>query len=122
MYKDIGGESNNDIKLYRERARAITRDSFFRETVWAIWVAGKSRVDVESLLYRALQKGFVWDFRRIASRDKTRQTNFMNDLHGWETSRKRPYHRPVPQGAIGRWNSIFLIARDLAKYPTEQVF
>lgn len=122
MFEDIGGESNTDIKTYRERARTITRDVFFRETVWAIWVAGKSRVAAESFLNRALQKGLTWDFQEIAAWNESQQTQFMESLHGWITSRDRPHHRPVPRGAVGRWNSLFLIARELAKYPTEQAF
>jgi len=122
MFEAIGGRSNRDIAVYRERPSTITRAIFFRETVWAIWVAGKSRVATSSFLDRALQKGFTWDFQIIASWNEKRRTQFMESLHGWTTVRGHPHHRPVPQGAIGRWNSIFLIARELAKYPTEQAF
>jgi hypothetical protein len=122
MYEAIGGENNPDIKTYRERSKTVDRDVFFREAVWAIWAAGKSRVANQSFLDRAVQNGFEYNFRLIASWDKKQQSQFVESLHGWTTGRGRPSHRPVPKRAIGRWNSIFHIARELSKYPTEQAF
>ena len=122
MFEAIGGESNPDIKVYRGRARVITRDVFFRETVWAIWVAGKSRAAADSFLNRALQKGWVCDFQVIASWDEERRTQFIRSLHGWTTVSGLPRSRPVPWGAIARWNSIFELAGELTKFETEQTF
>lgn len=45
MLSDVGGEANPDVNWYlNERPQTITRDSFFRAMVWAVWAAGKSRV------------------------------------------------------------------------------
>jgi hypothetical protein len=122
MYERVGGESNHDIKTYRNRSPVITQEVFFREIVWAIWVAGKSRVSAEVFLNRALQKGFVYDYKDIACWSEDRQTKFLESLHGWTKKRGLPRQRPVPGGAIGRWGSIFFIARELAKYKTEKEF
>lgn len=122
LYEEIGGESNPDIRTYRERPSIITRNAFFRESVWAIWVAGKSRVSADSFLGRAFQKGFIYDFQVIASWSESQQTQFIESLHGWTTEKGRPRSRPVPRGAKGRWGSIFFIAKELAKYPTDKAF
>lgn len=40
MYFKIGGEQNKDVKWYlHDRSKYITRRSFFKELVWAVWVA-----------------------------------------------------------------------------------
>lgn len=122
MFLDIGGDDNPDIRTYRERSRSINRDVFFREVVWAIWGAGKSRIANESFLNRAIQQGFVYDFRAIASWNNKQQDQFLNDLHGWTTVSGRPHTRQVPQGAINRWNTIFYIAKLLVECSTEQTF
>jgi hypothetical protein len=122
LYKDIRGDTNPDIITYRDRSKIINRDVFLREMVWAIWAAGKSRVSNERFLERALQKGFAYDFKVVASWDKTQQDQFLKSLHSWTNRRGCPYKRPVPQGAINRWNSIFIITKELVKCKTEQAF
>lgn len=122
VYESIGGESNPDVETYRNRAKIITRIVFFREAVFAMWVAGKSRKATESFLSRALQTGFVWDYSEIAKWGKERQDKLIKNLHGWEYKRGRPQSRPIPWGATARWNSIINLAKELAKYPSEEAF
>lgn len=123
MLSNIGGEANPDIKWYlNERPKTISRDSFFRAMVWAVWVGGKSRIAANSFLERAETKGFVWDYQTIASWDEQRLSQFLKNLQGWTATRGRPRSRPVPKGAIDRWNVVHNTAKRLADYRNEKAF
>ena len=109
----IGGERNRDIQWYlKKRPKRITRQSFFKQAVWAIWVAGKSRDSAKKFLNRAEEKGFVWDFTTIASWSEPRLLKFMEKLHG----------RPVPKGSYKRWKAVHDIAKLLNTYSNETDF
>ncbi|MEO2069586.1 MAG: hypothetical protein ABGX27_08795 [Desulfurobacteriaceae bacterium] len=112
-FSEIGREKNKDVQWYlKKRPKRITKQSFFEQAVWAIWVAGKTRRSAETFLSRAEEKGFVWDFTTIASWNKARLTKFMEKLHG----------RPVPKGARKRWEAIYQIAKLLNNYSNEAEF
>jgi hypothetical protein len=113
MYRSIGGASNPDVKWYLTgRSKNVSRSNFFEQTVWAIWVSGKSRDAAESFLDRAESTGFVWDFKGFASWRGLRLSRFMERLHG----------TPVPPKAAKMWKTIHDVARSLAHYQDERVF
>lgn len=125
MLSAIGGEANPDVNWYlNERPKTVSRDSFFRAMVWAVWVSGKSRVAADSFLERAKSKGFVWEYEIIASWDEQRLLLFLKNLHGWTGVVGYPHSRPrpVPKGAVKRWNVVYNIAKTLAKYQDEKAF
>jgi hypothetical protein len=112
-YSEIGGVENKDVKQYlKKRPKRITRNKFFEEVVWAVWVGGKSRKAGETFLKRAEKNGFDWDFATLGSWDKRHFRQFIEKLHGC----------PVPKQAYKRWQTIYDIARELAIYSNEKVF
>jgi hypothetical protein len=123
MLSDIGGKANPDVHWYlNERPKTISRNRFFEAMVWAIWVAGKSRVSADSFLERARVKGFVWDYQTVASWDTQRLSQFIRNLHGWTTAPGRPRSKPIPKGAIARWNVVHNTAKSLDEYQNERAF
>jgi len=110
---DIGGESNQDIRWYlHERPKIISRKNFFEQTVWAIWVSGKSRKAAEAFLKHAEESGYVCDFNNFGSWDRRHLRHFMEKLHG----------RPVPEQAYKRWQSLYDISKELRIYSNEDDF
>ena len=50
----IGGKKNDDIKWYLyDRDKIISRDTFFGNVVWAVWVSGMRRKSTETFLKNA---------------------------------------------------------------------
>ena len=81
MFLMIGGESNSDVYWYmNERPKIVTRKSFFRASIWAIWVSGLSRKDADAFLSRAEDEGFDWNFIKFCTlwEDAKRRSSFMN--------------------------------------------
>lgn len=123
MYSEIGSDQNEDVSWYLyERPKDITRESFFKQLIWAVWVAGKSRKAADSFLNRATEYGFVWDFEVIASWDREHLLSFVRALHGWSMSGRRPLRRPIPEQALKRWSAVHQVAKRLASYKTEEDF
>jgi hypothetical protein len=108
----IGGETNADIRWYwDQRPRRITRQAFFAESVWAIWVSGLRRTSAKSFLERAETCGFGWNFERLAAWDDWNLRSFMRRLH-----------RPVRPTARRKWQAVYTIARWLDTYETDHAF
>ncbi|MCL0048651.1 hypothetical protein M1N44_01025 [Dehalococcoidia bacterium] len=123
MLERIGGEDNDDVYWYlHDRPKSVNRHDFFQETVWAIWVSGKSRRAADSFLERADAKGFDRNFQTVANWDDQHFSKFVKDLHGWAVSRGRPRSRAVPKGAMDKWEAIWYLAKKLASFPTEEAF
>lgn len=109
----IGGTSNPDVRWYlKRRPKRISRQTFFEEAVWAIWVAGMSRVTGRKFLDHAEANGFEYDFARIAKWDARRLREFMESLHG----------RPVPARAVRKWKAVHLVAREVWGCGTDKEF
>jgi hypothetical protein len=109
----LGGESNPDIQWYLcKRPDEVSRNCFFENATWAIWVAGMKRKGAETFLARARDRGFCWDFATVNSWDDKRLLQFAKELHG----------QPVPDRARKKWETIHNIAGQLGSYPTEEDF
>jgi hypothetical protein len=94
------------------RPKVVSRQNFFEQAVWAIWVSGKSRDAAETFLERAESNGFVWDFQEFASWNDRRLSGFMERLHG----------TPVPQRAVEMWGTIHDVAVEFTNYQNERAF
>lgn len=121
MFDRIGREKNPDVDWYlNRRPDTINRDSFFRATVWAIWVSGLSRVAADSFLARAEAAGFDWDYRTFSSWDALKMSNFVSCLHRvWTFSRGRPRYRPLPERARQKWQAVKQVAKLIGQCPDE---
>lgn len=110
---DIGGDANKDIRWYlEERPKHISRENFFEQSVWAVWVSGLRRKSADAFLKRAEENGFDWDFATFGSWDKGRLNRFMETIHG----------RPVPGRARKKWEAVCTIAKRVKDYSTEEDF
>lgn len=111
-FSEIGGKNNKDIRWYFKRPKRVTRDSFFEQAVWAIWVSGLRRTSAESFLKSAEKRGFTYDHRTMACLTKADLRKFMENLHG----------RPIPSRARKKWEAIYQIAKWLSAFPKEKEF
>jgi len=110
---DIGGENNKDVRWYREeRPKSVSRENFFEQSVWAIWVSGMKRKAAESFLNSAEEKGFDWDYATVGSWKKEQLSDFMEKLHG----------NPVPDRAYKKWKAAWVIAKRISGYSNEEDF
>ena len=54
----IGGRRNDSVRWYlNERPKLITRQTFFEQAAWAVWVAGMSAETIRGLFERAELQG-----------------------------------------------------------------
>lgn len=106
------GENKDELKWYYNRPKKISRDVFFEQAVWAIWVAGKSRNATVEFMDRAKKKGFRNDFNWCGGLKKESLEKFMIKLHG----------KPVPEGARKRWEAIYNLAKKLKSYKSDSDF
>jgi hypothetical protein len=110
---NIGGESSKDVHWYLNRRRKdISRQSFFENAAWAIWVTGMRRKSAETFLEDAVEKGFSWNFSTVGSWGDQHLQQLMGKLH----------KQSVPKRARQKWEAIHSIARELNTYPTEEDF
>jgi len=109
---DIGGETNEDVRLYRTRPKRISRKNFFEQVIWAIWVSGMRRKSADTFLERAEEKGFCWDFTELGTSGKQDFQQFVENLHG----------RPVPERANKKWKAVYSIAKNINGYSSEEDF
>lgn len=109
----IGGRSNGDVRWYlKERPKRISRQAFFQNAVWAIWVSGMRRTTTKQFLRTAEAKGFSWDFAAFGSWNARKLTTFVETLHG----------RPTPRRASAKWRAARTVARELLHYQNERDF
>jgi len=101
---EIGGESNEDVRLFRARPKRISRETFFEHVVWAIWVSGMRRKSANTFLEHAEEKGFCWDFAELGTWGKQDLQQFVKKLHG----------RPVPERADKKWKAVYSIAKKIS--------
>lgn len=112
-YKKIGGEQNEDIHWYlNSRPKIITRKTFFREAVFAVWVSGMSRKSTSTFLEKAVSNGFSWDFSEISILSVKKWDNFVIKLHG----------HPSPNKAKAKWAAIKSISSILNDLESERHF
>ena len=100
-----------ELKWYFcKRGNRITRDSFFRNYVWAVWVAGKSYKSAKTFLEKAQEFGFSWDYKEFGSLTRREFESFVRKLH-----KNKPR-------AFKMWESIYKLAKKLKTYKTEKEF
>ena len=109
---DIGGETNEDVRLYRTRPKRISGKIFFEQVIWAIWVSGMRRKSADTFLERAEERGFCWDFAELGTWGKQDFQQFVKKLHG----------RPVPERAKKKWKAVYSIAKKINGYSSEEDF
>jgi len=110
---NIGGGTNKDVRWYREeRPKHVSKQNFFEQSVWAIWVSGMRRKSAEAFLNRAEEKGFDWDYTTVGSWNKDQLRDFMEKLHG----------RPIPARARKKWEAVYTIAKRVEGYSNEEHF
>lgn len=110
---DIGGNTNKDVRWYREeRPKCVLRENFFEQSVWAVWVSGMRRKSAESFLNNAEEKGFDWDYNTVSSWDTGQLREFTEKIHG----------KPVPGRAYKKWEAVYSIAKKMKLYSGEEDF
>lgn len=111
--KDIGGEKNHDVHWYLyERPKNISRNGFFQEAVWTIWTSGFKWERAKSILKKAEEEGFSWDYNEVSSWDKQYINQFIEALHG----------KPIPNRARKKWEAIYQIAKMVKRFEAEEDF
>ncbi len=112
-YKKIGGCSNADIRWYlNKRPKTITRSSFFDAAVFAVWVAGMTRVAVTAFLKRAERNGFSRRYKDIVNCSQREWNLFLKLMH----------ISPTPSTAKKKWNAIRTIAKRVNDFESEEEF
>jgi hypothetical protein len=108
----IGGDANEDVSYLKTRPKLISRESFFQEAVWAVWVSGMGRKGTETFLKKAERYGFSWDFRRMQNWNYVKWKRFLIKLHG----------NHCPPRAQKKWQAVREIAKSLGRFSTERDF
>ena len=104
-FEAIGGETDTDVGWYLHgRPKRISRQSFYKSALWAVWVSGMARKSAETFLERADSKGPIWDLTAFARLDNAKFSAFVRSLH-----------RPRAARARLKWRSVRYIAKKLEK-------
>ncbi len=112
-HQEIGGDSHPEVSWYlHDRPAHISRDSFFRAYVRAVWVSGIRAKAVDTFLNSAGSNGFCWRFHQLASWSNGEWGRFIRVLHG----------RPCPTRARQKWSAVRGTAAELVGYQSEQEF
>ena len=112
-FSAIGGTRNETVQWYLHgRPNLITRQSFFEQAMWAIWVAGMSSEGVRTFLAKAEHHGLRRGFCVTAAWTTSELREFMRLVHG----------RPVPSRAEAKWRAVHFLAKELAQYRSETEF
>jgi hypothetical protein len=110
---DIGGEKNRDVRWYLyERPERISRRGFFQEAVWTVWTSGFKWERAKSILKKAEEKGFSWDYNDVSSWNRQYLNGFIEALHG----------KPIPNRAQKKWEAIYEIAKRVKGFESEEDF
>jgi len=109
----IGGKRNDSVPWYlNERPKLITRQTFFEQAAWAVWVAGMRAETIRGLFERAQLQGFPSGFGAVARWTAPRLQRFVQSLHG----------RPAGPRAVAKWQAVHFLAQDLGRYRGEAKF
>lgn len=110
---DIGGRENEDLQVYIEgRNKTISREEYFQQIVWVVWVTGMSRKAAQTFMDNNKKVFASINYANFGSLNHLQLTEFMVNIHG----------EPARDRAKKKWKAIHHIARWLAEFPSEEDF
>ncbi|MFW9940476.1 MAG: hypothetical protein ACFFFT_05505 [Candidatus Thorarchaeota archaeon] len=112
-YSKLSREKNTDIYWYlHERPKTITRENFFIEAGWAIWVSGMKRKSTKTFMEKASNFLPLDDYEFFAKLSKREIQNSLKKIHG----------KSIPPRAAQKWLALYDISKILSNFKNEKDF
>lgn len=112
-FNEIGGRANKDVKVYLDkRSMIISRNHFFEQALWSIWVSGMSRKAAEGFMRKVEPIIANYNYQSFGALDSHNLDSFMAKLH----------EEPIRPRARKKWEALHYIAKWLSSFSSENDF